>query len=327
MKKNIIKSIILVAGMVFGQVSAQQLPMFSQFMKNEFVLNPALAGMDNEFAPLRIFARTQWSGLQYAPRTQTLSYNNSFMDDKMGLGGYLLNDRFGPISKTGINGTYSYMIQTGKDGKLSFGLGAMFYRFHLNTDSLVWDSKGNTDPVLYSQNNNFKTYVPNASFGIMYRTEKFWAGLALPELIPLKISSNDSNYVVQQRNHIFFNAGYRLMLAEEVFLEPSLFIKQVSGAPTQLDFNTNLRIKNSFNIGASFRTGDAVAVMAGYNMKTGYVIGYSYDFIISGLSQYTGGNHEIMVGYNFAKKKAPKENTGDGPMEDQPLKDNSKEEK
>lgn len=331
MKKHIL-TFCIAATCIAGSLPAQQLPMFSQYMNNDFAFNPAVAGSETGFAPLRLFVRNQWTGIEGSPETQSLSYHAALMGGKMGLGGILFNDKFGTTSRTGLNASYSYSVKVGGENRLGFGVAAVFYRFHLNTDSLVWDAQGNTDPVVVDRAGDFRTFVPNANFGISFTGKKFWAGIGVPDLIPVKIAATDSFYVLKEIPHIYASLGYKITLAEDIFLEPSLMLKRVNGAPIQIDFNANLKLKGKFNIAGTFRAGDAVSVMAGYKIKEQYVIGYAYDFIISGLNTYgAGGNHEIMLGINLTKKK--KEEGGDAPKEEAPLepqeekKDDSKDQK
>lgn len=334
-KMNMKKQLLILgiaATLIVTSVQAQQLQMFSQYMNNDFAMNPALAGSELEFSPLRLFARKQWTGIEGSPETQTLSYHAAIKEGKMGLGGILFNDKFGTTSRIGLNASYSYSVKVGDNDRLGFGISAVFYRFHLSTDSLLWDAQGNTDPVVLNRAGDFRTFTPNANFGISYTGKKFWAGLGIPGLIPMKIAATDSFYVLKELPHIYASLGYKITLAEDIFLEPSLLVKRVSGAPIQIDFNTNLKIKGKFNFAGTFRAGDAVSIMAGYKFKEQYVIGYAYDFVISGLNAYgAGGNHEIMLGINLTKKK--KEEGGDAPKDEAPKvpeeekKDDSKEQK
>jgi type IX secretion system PorP/SprF family membrane protein len=77
--------------------TAQQLPLYSQYMMNAFLLNPAIAGSVDYF-PVRLTARQQWVGINDAPSTQALSAHYLFEYQKLGVGGYIFNDQFGPMS-------------------------------------------------------------------------------------------------------------------------------------------------------------------------------------------------------------------------------------
>ena len=75
-------TVILSAMLITSDALAQQLPLYSQYMQNNFVLNPAIAGT-TENAPFRAVIRNQWTGMEGAPKTQTLSFHNSIKDKNM----------------------------------------------------------------------------------------------------------------------------------------------------------------------------------------------------------------------------------------------------
>ena len=73
-------------------VIAQQSPLYTQYMLNDFVINPAIAG-SKPFFPLRLNAREQWAGLgSFAPSTQSLSFHAPVGDGRIGLGGLIFNN-------------------------------------------------------------------------------------------------------------------------------------------------------------------------------------------------------------------------------------------
>ena len=77
---------------------AQQSPLYSQYMLNDFVINPAIAG-SKPFYPLRVNAREQWEGLgSFAPSTQSLSFHAPVGDGRVGLGGIIFQDNTPPTS-------------------------------------------------------------------------------------------------------------------------------------------------------------------------------------------------------------------------------------
>ena len=69
---------------------AQQLPQYSQYLLNKYVINPASAGTENYFLGQTNY-RSQWDGIKDAPRTYILSVNGP-LNDVMGIGGYIFSD-------------------------------------------------------------------------------------------------------------------------------------------------------------------------------------------------------------------------------------------
>src|SRR5690348_11304459 len=53
---------------------AQQRPQYTQYILNNYILNPALSGIEN-YADVKISSRDQWIGLNGAPRTMYLTFH------------------------------------------------------------------------------------------------------------------------------------------------------------------------------------------------------------------------------------------------------------
>ena len=92
----------LLSAIVFITVlgHAQQQPLYTQYMFNGLVLNPAYAGSQETFTATALF-RTQWAGIEDSPQTQTVSAhspldklrNKRRPDSKVSVGLTLFNDR------------------------------------------------------------------------------------------------------------------------------------------------------------------------------------------------------------------------------------------
>ena len=136
MKRLILISISL---FIVGQtIKAQQLPLYSQYMMNGFLLNPAITGSES-YTPVRITARQQWIGIEGAPSTQAISAHHPFKSKNMGVGGYLFNDKFGPVSRTGILTSYAYHINLNRmDSKLGFGLSVCAFQYKMDELQFIY---------------------------------------------------------------------------------------------------------------------------------------------------------------------------------------------
>jgi len=295
-------------------VNAQQLPQYSQYLHNAFVFNPATAGISGS-PEFKLVLRNQWTGLKDLSGNQqisTFSINAPLKEGKIGLGGYVFKDEFGPVSKTGISGIYAYHVSLSSTSRLSFGLSGSMYLYKLNTFDLHFDVNNSSDNVLTT--GNFKAFTPNLGFGTYYTGEKLFLGLSVPELVPAKISSSQDFFIMQVKQHYFLMGGTMLKLSDDVIMKPSMMLKIVKGAPTQADVNVMFDLKRSFYVGGSYRTNDAVVLMFGINLKDTWRLGYSYDMITSNLKQYAKSSHELMISYNLFKKEK---------KEDAPSKENS----
>lgn len=293
MKKILIT--LLTAFTIFGATEAQQLPLYSQYMMNGFLLNPAMAG-SVEYSPIRITARQQWVGITDAPATYALS-GHTKLGDAMGVGGYVFSDQFGPFGRTGIQGSYSYHLQVGNETHLAFGISLSAFQLKLDesTLNLIDDSDaavtGATETVM----------VPDANFGAYLYGEKFFAGFAAQQLIQLDLQIGDNpDNVNEMVRHYFLTGGYTFELSDDFELQPSLLLKGTERSPFQLDFNLKAFYQKNYWLGVSYRTEDAVIAILGVKVDK-YYIGYAFDYTLSNIINYSSGSHEIMIGINIGE--------------------------
>jgi type IX secretion system PorP/SprF family membrane protein len=218
----------------------------------------------------------------------------------MGLGAYLFNDKLGPIQHTGISLSYSYHIKTGENSLLSLGLGGLFNSVRLDNDKLSFDAEGNSDKVIST--NNFSTYYPNFSFGALFKTQTFYSGISVPELLKTKIAFTKDYYLLREVHHAFWLTGYKIGVNDDLLIEPSVLLKYANGAPISVDVNAKAVSHNKVTFGLSYRHKDAIVLLAGFTFTEGFNVGYSYDMTLSAIKTYSSGSHELMLGYNFKRK-------------------------
>jgi len=295
------KKIILLAAMflmIMSYSKAQQMPLYSQYMMNGFLLNPAMAG-NVDYIPLRLTVRQQWVGINDAPSTQAISGHYLFNNKKMGLGGYIYNDMFGPIRQTGLQACYAYHLTLGTNNKLAFGLAFKAFQFEYDETALTVIDE--SDPVV--QNAKESTFVPDADFGVYFydNEHKYFAGLAATQLIELDIKLDESNKNSMVR-HYYLTGGYKFKVSEEFDVEPSILGKATEKTPFQLDFNAKGYYKKNYWLGVSYRSSSDIVAILGIKVDK-YYIGYSFDYPFSNINNYSTGSHEIMIGFNIGEGK------------------------
>jgi type IX secretion system PorP/SprF family membrane protein len=293
MKKTAILSAVLI--LFSFAIKAQQLPLYSQYMMNGFLLNPAIAGSVDYF-PVMITARQQWVGIKDAPSTQAISGHYLFNNQKLGLGGYLFNDKFGPISRTGIQACFAYHLPlTGIDSKLAFGLAFKAFQFKFDQAKLV--TIQDDDPAI--NHGVISQFVPDADFGVYLYNKKYFVGLAATQLIQFNIDLGDSTLDKNQIiRHYYGTAGYKFAAGESIDIEPSLLFKMTASSPINVDINLKAYFKKNYWIGVSYRTDKDIIAMIGLKVSKFY-IGYAFDYTMSNIKNYSNGSHEIMIGFNI----------------------------
>lgn len=304
---SILLIVTLTSLLFMSSTSAQTEPMYSQYMYNMLGVNPAYAG-NREAMSVNFFQRRQWVGMAGAPQTTSVSVDGSNNDHKFGWGVQMYDDRLGVEKADGANMMLSTHIQVSEKGILSGGLsvGLMNYRIDLmNVQGLFTPS----DPAFYA---NFNKWLPAVGLGIYYHTERFYAGLSVPNVLKSRLSAFDvMNSGIQKVNntHLFFTTGYVLDLSEDVKVKPSTMIKMVGGAPIEADINTNIWLRDLVGLGFSYRTGDAMVGMAEVQVNNQFRLGYAYDITVTPLKYYNSGSHEFMIRYEIGNNKSKVKST------------------
>ncbi len=297
MKRLLLLIIILITGSI---VYGQQLSLRSQYMNDDFLLNPAIAGT-KDYNPLTTTFRRQWTGIEGAPVTQSLSYH-AYAGKNLGICGYLFNDVCGPSRRSGLNFSVAYQLKLSKnnDSKLSFGLSALLFQNVFDATKLTTDIPND----IAIDNTHQSMFAPDANFGIYYYLgNKFFAGFSAHHIIQSKVDLfNTMNNITNTVNRTYyFSSGYGFNLNENFVLTPSVLFQCIETMPYQVDFNTTISFKEAVWLGASYRHEDAVIAMIGFS-KNNFNIGYSYDYSISDIQSYNSGSHEISLSIRLDQK-------------------------
>jgi type IX secretion system PorP/SprF family membrane protein len=149
---------------------------------------------------------------------------------------------------------------------------------------------------------------PQFGFGVMYYSDRYYVGLSAPKLLhtqffnEAELDTLGAPWQDGQRSHWFLSGGYIFDLGTYTKFRPTALIKGVHGAPVSFDISASFLFYEKFWLGAMYRQEDAVGALAQYRFTDGLSIGYSYDYPITPLHDYSGGSHEIMVGFEFGNK-------------------------
>lgn len=300
-----IAMIAVLCVLTYSDMNAQYDPMFSQYMNNEMFINPAYAGSRDYISTFALY-RNQWVGIEGAPITQTFTIHAPLKSKKIGLGLSLMNEEIGVTKKFSVLGTYAYRLPVSEDGTLSFGLQGGFTSLQENLSELSPADGVNIDPLFLSDTPT--KLAPKAGFGLYYTKPDYYIGWSIPRLIESyidPINNYDVNSKVNFKNwHNYITVGYIFPVSDNVKLKPTIMTKAVYGAPVEWDFNINALINELIWIGASYRTGDAIALISTLHVTPQFRVGYSYDYTLTEIGDHTSGSHEISLGYDFNFKKA-----------------------
>jgi len=312
----------IVFSFIFGAAFAQQVPMYSQYIMNGFLINPSFAGRDG-YTTVNLTVREQWVGMSGAPSTYAASFQtrilkNSFISKstavrkkiikptkggKVGLGGYIFNDNNGIMHRTGIQLAYAYHISMGRTGgipnDLSFGLAMTAYQFAVNTTGAILSNQD--DPLLNSFDRS--VFIPDFNFGASFTTSKYYVGFAMTNLLRGSLLFADTSST--KRNELgnyFLTGGIKFPLSADWILEPSTFIKasDMLLKSIQMDLTARVYYKEDYWAGLSWRTNDAIIIMMGLKYDRFY-FAYAFDFTLTDIRKQSFGTHELSLAVKFGE--------------------------
>ena len=307
---------------IFHQiVSAQQLPIYSQYLYNKFLINPAHAGSDG-YTSVNLTAREQWIGYAGAPRTYSLSWQTRILkkpheikhksnrtiyrpktDGRIGLGAYIFSDRNGLIQRTGFQTTYAYHMWLDANTQLSMGLALTGYHFVINANESSFEDP--SEPWL-TDNLRRGVFVPDADFGIYILSKKYDFGISAQQLFGAAAKIGDYAYKNFHMNRHFYAFGsYYLPLSTKQELEPSLLVKMSEELKPQADLGLTYIYDQSLWTGLTYRTGGGLIAnirlkyVPKHTTKTAMFFGYAVDFTLNQIQRVTYGTHELTFAVKF----------------------------
>lgn len=292
------KLLAFFAGILPLVITAQQTPHYSQYMINDYVMNPAIGGKNNYFLGMSA-NRYQWGGITDAPRTYILSVHGPLKWDHMGVGGQLFTDIVGPTRRTGFYMSYAYHAPLKENLTLSFGVNAGILQFMVDGQKITLHDPGDLTLVNALQS----VIVPDFSAGFYLYNDRFWVGASCLQIQQNKLKFFDymSNTTSVLNRHFYFMAGYRQPVGDDFIVEPSFLGKLVAPVPFQFDGGLRIIYKEKIWVGGSYRHKDAIAMYMGFIYRENLELGYAYDFTTTNLGNYSTGTHELIIAVRFNK--------------------------
>ena len=299
--KEFMKHTFLLFGILFSvNLSfAQQDSNFSHYMFNQQIMNPAYAGARG-LTSFTSIIRSQWSDIEGAPLTQTLSFDAPITSKKLGFGLSVLNDKIGPINTTSFDIDFAYHLRLNrKDHRLSIGLKAGAFSYLLDSDKI--STSTSFDPSLEPDLD--RRLIPNIGFGVYYYTQNFYLGFAVPKLIENK------SFVVER--HAYFLGGGLFDINKNFMLKPSLMYKQtksiaafdasILGIINEL-FWVGIQVRNVVDTTA-FKPANNLGTTALFGLSLGerFSLGYSYGVPSSMTNKgFNTATHELMLRFDLS---------------------------
>jgi type IX secretion system PorP/SprF family membrane protein len=328
------KLLMILCGVIlYANTNAQQQPQYTQYLINNYILNPALTGIEN-YTDVKISHRHQWVGLQDAPVTTYLTLHKPLgkKDDRTtatsfdmpgenprgknfwqdyeaakphsGIGLKIINDRTGPLNRFSGYVSYAYHVGISPKTSIAAGFEAGIQDIFLDRNKLDFGTANPVDPAVYNSG-EINSLKPDFGAGIWVYSSDYFIGLSAQQIVPQKIYFS-GNAVKQQEGklvpHLFATAGYRFFIDDDISMIPSFMLKYVQPTPVSLDLNTKFQYRDLLWVGAGYRVKDGFNAMLGLNVSNTFNVSYSYDYTTSALNTVTKGTHEIVLGFLIGNK-------------------------
>jgi type IX secretion system PorP/SprF family membrane protein len=278
---------------------AQQDAQYTQYMYNTVSVNPGYAGSRGNLS-IAALHRSQWLGLEGAPKTQTLNVHSPIGYRGVGLGLSIVNDQIGPTSETYFDADFSYTIQLAAEKRLSFGLKGSVHLLDIRFSELTLNPN-NPDATLQQDIQN--RLSPNIGAGVYYHTDTFYAGLSVPRFLETTHFEESSLSTAKEQMNFYFITGYVWDFHPLWKFKPTLLTKMTLGAPLQVDVSANFMYNEKFIMGAAYRWDAALSAMVGFHISPAFLIGLSYDRETTELGGaiFNDGSFEVILRYDFVR--------------------------
>ncbi|WP_297706524.1 type IX secretion system membrane protein PorP/SprF [uncultured Eudoraea sp.] len=288
-----------------GGLLAQQDAQYTQYMYNTMSVNPAYAGSRGQLSLAGLY-RSQWVGLDGAPKTFTLNLHSPIRNSKLGYGFSVINDNIGDgvVQETYLDAALSYTIDVSAEGKLSFGL-----NFGASILNLDFNGLNNFDNEPISGDNIDNKFQPNFGLGVYYHTNKFYLGVSTPRLIASDYFDNsqrDSNsvqFLSKEKINFYLITGLVLDLNSQLKFKPALLTKLVGGAPLQVDLSASFLLNEKFSFGVAYRWDAAFSALIGFQISDQIMLGLAYDKETTelGSTRFNDGSFELFLRFELVK--------------------------
>lgn len=283
------------------RLEAQQTTHYTQFMLNEYGINPALAGATNSGINFLIGRRTQWIGFDYAPETNfascffTLGKKGGINYYWHGIGAYVENDKYGVFNNQLIAASYAFHFKIVRNYLLSLGLAAGAKNLALS--NLVFNSN---DPALTTRSPSI--WIPTFIPGIYLSSKKFTVGIAVKDLYKSHLKQGSKSIGLDNQlpptAYITASRKYRSLEYDYVYI-PAIQIQQpLTGGIPLVDLNFIALYRGRVGMGVSYRVLDAVSAVLQIRVLKNVVIGFSYDYALSRFRAANPHSLEGMLGFS-----------------------------
>lgn len=314
----------------------QAKPAYNQYILNNFILNPAVTGIEN-YADVKLSHRNQWTSLPGAPVTSYFSFHKAIgksdyltsatsfnvpgsnprgaeywrdytaPDPHHGIGVIVTNDKAGYINRWSLAATYAYHKPIGVKTTLAGGFSAGISSINVDRDKIYWASLNPNDPAIGYATGELKKLVPEFGGGLWLYSARYFAGISVLNIVPGKVRYGGAEkYGTYYTPNAFITAGYRMQLGDDISVLPSVMVQYWQPQLWGSHVNAKVQYRDLLWLGGSVRVANLIggySAMAGINLGNFVNFSYAYEMAVrKDLRTYVGNTHEFMLGFLLGNK-------------------------
>jgi type IX secretion system PorP/SprF family membrane protein len=296
-KRSIVALMLIAFTLVYSSAKAQLNPLATQYFQNQYLFNPAMAGI-NEGLNINLSVRKQWSSIPGSPFTQAVTAD--YLLNRAAFGVNVYNEQSGLLRATRAVATYAYHIPLGENNqKLNFGLSAGVLSQRVPFDEV----NGDPGDLSVARYNERKSFI-DGDFGASYTSNGINIQAALPNL--RSVFNQDNNNYTVDRSLFFSSVSYRFNFGEQfnaIGLEPKVCFRGVKGYDNIVDVGANLLLAdNQLSFQGMFHSTKSTTIGFGLNKNTYSILAF-YTTETSAISTYTNGNFELSFALKMLNKR------------------------
>ena len=281
------------------KLHAQQEGLFTQYMFNPAILNPAYV-VTKESPSFYLQHRKQWGNFEGSTKTAFMSYQHPSLFQNLGFGLNIVSDNLGPVNNFNLSTDFATLVRVSEKWNTSLGIKLAYNILNINFNLL--NIYNPSDPFFTTNIDNLSFF--NMGFGVFIFSEKTYFGFSSPSILKQN-HFNDESVVrkASDEQHYYLTAGHVISLSEDIKIKPSAIVRYVKGVPMQMDVSVNSFFFNKFILGLSYRLKSGISATAGFYVSNSLLVGYSHDSETNRLRSFAGNSSEFFLRWEIKPKE------------------------
>lgn len=276
---------------------AQQDVLMSQYMHNQFAINPAFAGSREGLTAFASF-RKQWMGVDNSPRSILFTTHTPLRTNSVAIGLSVVNQSILETGITAAQATIAYRIDVGSNGNtLAFGIQPGMKMVKTDwTNMKVYDFDKQDD--VFAENESFIN--PTVGVGISLYGDNYFLGVSTQSLMVSDEFNKEAEFAPGDATY-YATAGVEFELGEVMTLQPSIMVQHTKRYGNDIDFTLTPGWNRMLYVELGYRT--TGVMLGGISFRPPKAsqlnVSYTYERTTGDFSGYNSGSHEISISYDF----------------------------